>query len=166
MKSFSYITASEKLLSFSAVVLALLCGCQAPAPVIEAADLASKLDDSYRRGVSTRLQQYSDELGASWERELEHVFREELGKLTNEEGLAPTEAILQLTTQQQEARRANHKRLALETKADRAATQATAEIDRLRAAIRRWMAAGMTTEEKDRVYQIVGDSAGRLINDD
>lgn len=166
IKSFLFITAVKKTCRLSPIVMVLSFGCQAPAPVIEAADLATKMDHAYRRGVSTRLQQYSNELGASWERELSHVFREEIAKITNPDGLAPTDAILKLVSQQQEARDHNSKRLALELKADRAATQATTEIDRLRSAIRRWMAAGMTTEEKDRVYQIVGDSAGRLIHND
>ena len=108
--------------------------------------------------------QYSNELATSWERELQHVFREEVAKLTNENGLAATEAVMNLVKLQQEARTSNRKRLAVEQSADRAAMQATAEIDRLRAAIRRWMAAGMTSEERDKVYQVLGNSAERLID--
>ncbi len=112
-----------------------------------------------------RLDQYSRELASSWERELNHVIRAELSK-ASEGGMIPEETVLTLLQQQSEARKHNQERIALERKADQEAAKATSEIDKLRASIRRWMAAGMTTEERDRVYQIAGESARRMISND
>ncbi|MBG94903.1 MAG: hypothetical protein CL793_06580 [Chloroflexi bacterium] len=164
MKSSFYTTLSAKLTSITLALL-LLPSCQAPAPIIEAQDLAGQLDQMFRGGVQMRLDQYSRELASSWERELNHVIRAELSK-ASEGGMIPEETVLTLLQQQSEARKHNQERIALERKADQEAAKATSEIDKLRASIRRWMAAGMTTEERDRVYQIAGESARRMISND
>jgi len=164
MRSSFYIIASAKLASLATVLL-LLQSCQAPAPIIEAQDLAGELDQMFRGGVQTRLDQYSRELASSWERELNHVIRAELSK-ASENGMIPEDTVLSLLQQQNEARKHNQERISLERRADQEAAKTTNEIDKLRASIRRWMAAGMTTEERDRVYQIAGESARRMINND
>jgi hypothetical protein len=144
-------------------VSSLLTACQAPAPIIEAQDLAGQIDLMYRDAINTRLEQYSKELYAAWERELDHVIRTELLKAT-ENGAIPQEIVLKLLTQQSEARKHNIDRISIERKADIEAAKTATESDKLRASIRRWMAAGMTTEERDRVYQIAGESTRRMIN--
>jgi|2_EtaG_2_1085320.scaffolds.fasta_scaffold59900_1 hypothetical protein len=155
--------------SFYAVIvtgiISILTGCQAPGPVIEAADLADQLTTIYRSSIQERINQYSLELASSWERELEHIFREEISNRANPEGFVSKEDVLTLIGQQQQVRKENHKRLSLERKADAAAMASTQEIDKLRGSIRRWMAAGMTSEERDKVYRIAGESARRAIND-
>lgn len=164
MKTSYSITANAKLISLAAALLLLPC-CQAPAPIIEAQDLAGELDQIFRHGIHTRLNQYSQELASSWERELDHVIRAELAK-ASENGMIPEDIVLTLLQQQNEARKNNQDRISLERKADQEAAKTTSEIDKLRSSIRRWMAAGMTTEERDRVYQIAGESARRMIKDD
>lgn len=132
-----------------------LWSCQAPKPVIEADDLASKIESEFVSAVGIRLEQWRRELGHSWNKELRLVLESELKKKEDAEGRVAVTDILSLLTAMEAARARNIERLDLERQADDAATSGWRESRRIRESIRRWMMAGMTQEDRDKIYETV-----------
>ena len=130
-------------------------GCQAPQPVIEADDLATQIEDEYVAAVQTRLTQWRKELSHSWEKELGYILQRELYAKADANGSIPVVEVLSVLALQAEARRKNLQRLDLEGEADHAATSGWGESRRIREAIRRWMRAGMSKQDRDKIYQEV-----------
>ena len=143
-----------------AVLPCSFIGCQAPAPVLEAEGMASKLEQEYRTSIDTRLDQWSDQLGEAWERELQLIILREIEKVSVD-GRVESSVVLQLLKQQQEARKKNRERLTTERKADDAASRAVNEAARLRESIRQWLASGMSREKREEVYT----EMGKVINE-
>ena len=135
------------------LLLSALCsvGCQAPQPVIQADDLATQIEDEYVAAVQARLSQWRKELGHSWEKELGYVLQREMSAKAEDSGSIPVEEVLRVLALQAEARRKNLQRLELEGEADRAATAGWRESRRIRESIRRWMQAGMSKEDRDKI---------------
>lgn len=132
-----------------------ILGCRAPAPVLEAEDLATQIENEYVSAVQVRLTQWRQELSHSWEKELRYVLERELSAKADDSGKVTVEDVLSLLALQGEAREKNVKRLALEGDADQAATAGWRESRRIRDSVRRWLEAGMTEEQKTKVYSTV-----------
>ncbi len=130
-------------------------GCQAPRPVIEADDLATQIEDEYQGAVQARLGQWRRELAHSWEKELGYILQMEMAAKADANGSIPVADVLSLLALQKEARGKNVQRLGLEGEADQAATAGWRESRKIREAIRRWLQAGMSEEDRDKIYQIV-----------
>ncbi len=132
-----------------------LSSCQAPQPVIEADDLATKIEDEFVSAVGVRLEQWRRELGHSWNKELRMILESELNKAADAEGKVAVTDILSLLAAMEAARAKNIERLDLERQADNAATDGWRESRKIRDSIRRWMMAGMTQEERNKIYETV-----------
>jgi len=139
----------------SVLLVAGLSSCQAPQPVIEADDLATKIEDEFVSAVGVRLEQWRRELGHSWNKELRMILESELNKAADAEGKVAVTDILSLLAAMEAARAKNIERLDLERQADNAATDGWRESRKIRDSIRRWMMAGMTQEERNKIYETV-----------
>ena len=136
------------------VALSFSSGCQAPATIKEAEAAATHLEDVYQAAIQERLRQWSDELASTWERELDIILAREIEKITVD-GKVDAAAVVSLIQHQQAARAKNIERITLEKRVDREATAAWAEARRLREAIRRWLNAGQSTEERDEIFKLM-----------
>lgn len=118
---------------------------------MEADDLATRIEDEYVAAVQTRLDQWRKEISHSWEKELGYILQREMTAKADANGSISVEEVLRVLALQGAARRKNLQRLDLEAQADRAATGGWRESRRIRQAIRRWMQAGMSETERQKL---------------
>jgi len=138
-------------------------GCvQAPKEVVETLD-AAVLSASRFRDYSVEVQKaYRSDLGASWERERSHVMKAELERLKDSDGKISTIEVEDLLTQEKAAATRHLEQLAQLAKRDDQAGKNWEAFRKTIEALRRYLASGMTAEERAQVYAVIADTAERL----
>ncbi len=145
------------------VILGLVffvAGCSAPVEIMNAESAASRLEDAWQRAVSERLMQWSLETEAAWDRELSLILKSQI-ELNSVDGKVDVDWTIDMLSKQSQAREDNKRRLDAERDADQKSLAAWAEARKLRAAIRRWMQAGQTAEQREEIYKLITEEVAK-----
>jgi len=140
-----------------------LFGCvQAPKEVVETLD-AAVLSATRFRDYSVEVQRaYRTDLGAAWARERAHVMKSELERLKDSDGKVSTLEVEDLLKQEKLAANRHLEQLVKLAKRDDQAAQNWQAFRKTIEALRRYLASGMTAEERAQVYAVIADTAERL----
>jgi hypothetical protein len=151
--------------AFVILPLFLLACVSAPPEIVRTLDAGLASAERFRSYSVMVQDAYRRDLGEAWSRERAHILRAELEKKKDAEGRVEVGAVEELLGLQAAAAKRHASQLEELKKRDEKAGRNWLAFKRASEALRRYLASGMSAQERAELFEVIAGEAERLTNE-
>ena len=138
----------------------------APPEIVRTFDAALESAERFRSYSVEVQESYRHDLAAAWARERSHIMKAEIEKRKDDAGKIDAVEIEELIAQEKAAAKRHAEQLEILEKRDAKAGKNWQAFRESSEALRRYLASGMSAEERAELFEVIASSAERMVDDE